>query len=191
MESPEPNILAACASGEISPDQAFDRLYVLYEASVFAWLAARVGAAAAADLSQDTWAVFHRRWRIWNFLPEMSTAEARPVLSFLYRSCHLIVSAHRRLQARVILHSLTDVEEPAGPHEIDLRHHALEFQRCLETARQCCPEEEFDVLLAKLAEVPAREIARSLGVSEAIVDHRFRNAIARVRRALGTDQDGL
>ena len=40
------------------------------------------------------------------------------------------------------------------------------------------------MLLAKLAGVPAREIARALGVSESVVDHRFRGALARLRARL-------
>ena len=40
------------------------------------------------------------------------------------------------------------------------------------------------MLLTKLAGVPAREIARTLGLSEAIVDHRFRDALARLKTRL-------
>jgi DNA-directed RNA polymerase specialized sigma24 family protein len=40
------------------------------------------------------------------------------------------------------------------------------------------------VLLAKLAGVPAREIARALSVTESTVDHKFRNAIARLQKRL-------
>jgi DNA-directed RNA polymerase specialized sigma24 family protein len=50
--------------------------------------------------------------------------------------------------------------------------------------RRICPLEEQEVLAAKLAGVPAREIARTLAITEAAVDHRFRGAIARLKRRL-------
>ena len=52
------------------------------------------------------------------------------------------------------------------------------------------PPDELDVLLPKLAGVPAREIAQTLGITEPVVDHRFRNALARIRKGLGTAQRG-
>lgn len=51
-------------------------------------------------------------------------------------------------------------------------------------ARPVLRPEDLDVLLAKLAGVPAREIAGTLGVTESVVDHRFRNALTRVRTRL-------
>ena len=52
----------------------------------------------------------------------------------------------------------------------------------LDLARELCAPEEMEVLLAKLAGVPGREIARTLDVTEAVVDHRFRNAVGRLQK---------
>ena len=46
------------------------------------------------------------------------------------------------------------------------------------------------MLTAKLAGISAREIARTLQMTEAAVDHRFRNAIARIRERLMPAEGG-
>jgi DNA-directed RNA polymerase specialized sigma24 family protein len=40
------------------------------------------------------------------------------------------------------------------------------------------------VLLAKLAGMSAREVAGTLSITEAVVDHRYRDALARLRSKL-------
>lgn len=62
-----------------------------------AWLALRADS-AADDLFQDVWTVFYRRCREWQHRAPMGD-ESRPVLSFLFRTCHLTLRAHRRLRA--------------------------------------------------------------------------------------------
>jgi DNA-directed RNA polymerase specialized sigma24 family protein len=43
-----------------------------------------------------------------------------------------------------------------------------------------------DILMAKMAGLPAREIAVVLSVTESVVDHRFRNSITRLQKRLKT-----
>jgi RNA polymerase sigma factor (sigma-70 family) len=170
----------------VSADAAFDRLYALYAGSVMAWLRLRTNAGAADDLFQDVWRVFLGRWRDWQHRPEMDAPEARPVLSFLYRTCHFVLKRHRRME--LVMEPLDQAPNPPLQPEVMAR--TVDFGRCLALARELCPPEELDVLLAKLAGVPAREIARTLGVTEAVVDHRYRDAMVRLRRRLRLERDG-
>jgi RNA polymerase sigma factor (sigma-70 family) len=181
--SPEPSILRARARGEVSADAAFEQLYALYAPVVLGWLMMRVRAAEADDLFQDVWIVFYNRWRRWQCLPEMEAPEARPVLSFLFRTCHYVLQGHRRRAARVH-ESLESADISDGAMGARRMHQQVEFGRWLELARKLCPPQELDVLLAKLAGVPAREIAWTLNITEPVVDHRFRDAIARLRKQL-------
>jgi RNA polymerase sigma factor (sigma-70 family) len=179
--SPEHEVLRARTRGEVSADAAFERLHALYAPSVRAWLLLRVRGTEAEDLVQDVWTIFYHRWRRWEQRPGMDEPEARPVLSFLYRTCHFALKGHRR-KARLEDAMETDVADgQAGAERLLLR---VEAGRCLELARRVLRPEELDVLLAKLAGVPAREIAETLGVTESVVDHRFRNALGRVRTRL-------
>ncbi len=179
--SPEHEVLRARTRGEVSADAAFERLHALYAPSVRAWLLLRVRGTEAEDLVQDVWTIFHHRWRRWEQRPGMDEPEARPVLSFLYRTCHFALKGHRR-KARLEDAMETDVADgQAGAERLLL---GVEAGRCLELARRVLRPEELDVLLAKLAGVPAREIAETLGVTESVVDHRFRNALGRVRTRL-------
>ncbi len=181
VASPEQPILRARARGIVSADAAFEQLYALYAPSVLGWLLMRTEPADAEDLLQDVWMIFHRRWQGWQFTPEMEAPEARPVLSFLFRTSHFVLQGHRRRQ-QFRRHDPLDTEAPdgmAGAHRV-LKQ--IEYGQCLALARKHCPPEELDVLLAKLAGVPAREIAATLGITEPVVDHRFRNAVARIQK---------
>ena len=179
--SPEPAILRARARGEVSADRSFERLYALYAPAVRAFVALRVRGPEAEDLVQDVWTIFYQRWRRWEHRPEMEAVDAKPVLSFLYRTCQFAVIGHRR-RARPAA-ELDETAAPRGGPDDLLRE--TEAGRCLELARRLLPDAELDVLLAKLAGVPAREIARTLGVTESVVDHRFRGGLARLRARLG------
>lgn len=179
--SPEHEVLRARTRGEVSADAAFERLHALYAPSVRAWLLLRVRGTEAEDLVQDVWTIFYHRWRRWEQRPGMDEPEARPVLSFLYRTCHFVLKGHRR-KARLEDAMGTDVADgQAGAEQLLL---GVEAGRCLDLARRVLPPDDLDVLMAKLAGVPAREIAGALGVTESVVDHRFRNALARVRARL-------
>ena len=61
----------------------------------------------------------------------------------------------------------------------------LEATRALVIAKSVCAENEVDVLLAKLSGMSAREIAATLSVTESDVDHRYRNALSKLRKKLG------
>jgi RNA polymerase sigma factor (sigma-70 family) len=180
--SPEHEVLRARTRGEVSADATFERLHALYAPSVRAWLLLRVRGTEAEDLVQDVWTIFYHRWRRWEQRPGMDEPEARPVLSFLYRTCHFVLKGHRR-KARLEGAMDTDLADgQAGAERVLL---GVEADRCLDLARKILRPEELDILLAKLAGVSAREIAGALGVTESVVDHRFRNALARVRTRLG------
>lgn len=174
-------ILLARASGEVSVDVSFEQLYDLYQRPVYAWLSLRLPASDADDLAQDVWTIFYRRWRTWRFPAELAP-EAKPVLSFLYRTCHLTLAAFRRMQKRDRADDLEragEVVAPAGSW-----HRDLDVRQCLCVARDACSPDELEILLGKLTGVSARTIARTLGVTESAVDHGYRRAIAKTRDAL-------
>ena len=187
--TPEAQILWARAEGRLSADASFEQFYAMYAPLVQAWFRVRVGD-AADDLFQDVWTIFFNRWQRWEMLPEMMHPEAKPVLSFLFRTAHFVLIGHRRQGAGRQQASLEEIELPDGQRGPERMQRQLELGRTLALARKLCPPEEMDVLLAKLAGVPAREIARTLQVSEPVVDHRFRNAIARLRRQLQPRKKG-
>ena len=179
--SPEHEVLRARTRGEVSADAGFERLHALYASPVRAWLLLRVRGAEAEDLMQDVWTIFYHRWRRWEQRPGMDEPEARPVLSFLYRTCHFVLKGHRRKARLEGLVEADMADGQAGARRLLL---GVEAGRCLDLARQVLSPDDLDVVLAKLAGVPAREIAGALGVTESVVDHRFRNAVARVRARL-------
>jgi RNA polymerase sigma factor (sigma-70 family) len=177
----EQSILRARARGEVSAEQGFVALHALYAGVVLAWLRVRVPRADAEDLQQDVWMVLYDRWKRWEFRPEMESSEARPILSFLFRTCHFALRGYTRRAAVRAERPLESAGDPSAPDDAQA---SLELGRCLELARSSCPGPELAVLTAKLAGVPARDIARSLGISEAVVDHRFRGAVARLKKKL-------
>ncbi len=180
--SPEPAILRARVEGSLSAEAAFEQLYALYASPVMGWLRLRAKRADADDLFQDVWRIFYGRWRAWQHTAEMNAAGARPVLSFLYRTCHFVLQGHRRMVRPA--EPLDTADMPDGVRGPEKMSREIELGRCLALARQICPAPELEVLMAKLAGVPAREIAQTLGISEPAVDHRFRDAIVRLRRRL-------
>jgi DNA-directed RNA polymerase specialized sigma24 family protein len=154
-------VLRAWARGELSSDQAFARLYEAYAPLVRTWLAVRARD-AADDLFQDVWTIFYRRCREWQ--GDQGEAQRSKING----------PGDRPLDA---------VEDPL----VDGQSRALEavqLGECLTAALAHCSDDETAVLTAKLAGVPAREIARTLQLPEAAVDHRFRRAVARIREAL-------
>ena len=188
--SPEPAILRARVEGSLSANAAFEQLYALYASPVMAWLRLRVEGSDADDLFQDVWRIFYGRWGGWQHSAEMDAPGARPVLSFLYRTCHFVLQGHRRMARPA--EPLDAADPPDGVRgpvygersEPEQMSREIELGPCLALARKICPAEELEVLMAKLAGVPAREIAQTFGISEPAVDHRFRDAVARLRRRL-------
>jgi len=174
-------ILQARASGEVSADVSFEQLYDLYQRPVYAWLSLRLPASDADDLAQDVWTIFYRRWQAWRFPAEL-VPEAKPVLSFLYRTCHLTLAAFRRMQERDRAGDLEQADGLAAP--IGRWQRDLEVRQCLSAARGACSRDELEILLGKLTGVSARIIARTLGVTESAVDHGYRRAIAKTRAVL-------
>lgn len=181
----ENRVLRARARGELSADEAFAAIYEEYARTVAAWLALRTEAVAVDDLAQDVWLVFYARFRRWEFGTETESEQARPVLSFLFRTCQFVARSYRRLASSRAGAPL----DAAGERAIDeggadgmLRR--IEASRALSLARRLCPEEELEVLIAKLSGMTAREIARSLSITEAVVDHRYRNALSRLRKRM-------
>jgi RNA polymerase sigma factor (sigma-70 family) len=184
---PEAPLLASCARGDLSPDAAFDELYAAYAPTVRAWLALRRSAAEVDDLAQDVWTVFYRRWLEWEFRPEMEAAEARPVLSFLFRTSHLVLKGHQRQRQQGPTASVEEHDVPDGGRTARDTIRAIDATTLLDLARRQCSAEELDVLLARLAGLSLRETAQALSISEAMVDHRYRAAVARLRARLNPE----
>lgn len=178
----ETELLRARARGETSADASFEQLFREYRGTVTSWLALRVDRAFVDDLAQDVWLVFYARWQRWEFGIEEESSEARPVLSFLFRTCHFVASGHRRLAANRLTEPSEELDRmasTAGASEL-LRN--LDAGRLLERAQRECSSEELDVLHAKLAGLTARDIAGALGITPSVVDHRYRNALGRLRK---------
>lgn len=189
MKGPDParseqQILRARARGEVSAEVSFEQLYTLYGKPVLAWIAMRAGPGHVDDLFQDVWMIFFRRWQGWQFLPEMEAEGAKPVLSFLFRTCHLMLQGHRRKQQAKPQQDVEAVDVPDASGGAAQMIEQIELGRCLKLAREICPHEELDVLLAKLSGVPTREIAQAMKMSEPVVDHKFRDAVARLKERL-------
>lgn len=182
--SVENRVLRARARGEISADAAFETLFQEYRRIVASWLALRVEQAAVDDLAQDVWLIFYNRFRRWEFGAEMESTEARPVLSFLFRTCQFVARGHQRLARSRKNEPLADSDVKASADGPETLLRDLEAAKALSLARRICPEEELDVLLAKLAGMSAREVARTLSITEAVVDHRYRDALSRLRAKL-------
>jgi DNA-directed RNA polymerase specialized sigma24 family protein len=181
----ENRVLRARSRGEVSADAAFEALFQEYRRIVASWLAVRVDSASVDDLAQDVWLIFYGRFRRWEFGTEMESAEARPVLSFLFRTCQFVARGHQRLARSRRSDPLEEVEgrvaATIGPETV-LRD--LEAAKALSLARRICSGEELDVLLGKLSGMSAREVATTLSITEAVVDHRYRDALARLRSKL-------
>ena len=185
----ENRVLRARAQGAVSADAAFETFYQEYGRTVSAWLAVRVDSTVVDDLAQDVWLIFYSRFRRWEFGVEMESLEARPVLSFLFRTCQFVARGHKRLASSRVVDPLEAPDEVPveGGRAAMLR--TLEATRALAIARSVCRENEIDVLLAKLSGMSAREIAVTLSISESVVDHRYRNAIAKLRKKLRLGND--
>jgi DNA-directed RNA polymerase specialized sigma24 family protein len=180
----ENRLLRAHSRGEVSADDAFEALYREYGRIVSAWLSVRVDGSAVDDLAQDVWLIFYGRFRRWRFGTEMESSEARPVLSFLFRTCQLVARGHRRLAATRKNQSLEETSAVAVQTSGADPVRDLEGSRSLDLARRVCTEEELDVLLAKLAGMTGKEIASTLSLTQAVVDHRYRGALARLRKEM-------
>src|SRR5262245_38967335 len=178
----EHGIVLARMSGDLSVEASFERLYQIYAPVVIGWLVVRVESPVVEDLFQDVWTVFYQRWQRWQQPPELNTPAARAVLSFLFRTVHLVTKAHHR--AKQVHEPIEGFEAPDQRAAPERLIEALMLGRCLEIARTHCSEEDVQILTGKLAGVPAKEIARTLAVSEPAVDHRYRNALAQVRRQM-------
>jgi RNA polymerase sigma factor (sigma-70 family) len=180
----ENRVLRARARGEMSADAAFETLFREYRRIVASWLAVRVESGSIDDLAQDVWLIFYGRFRRWEFGAEMESTDARPVLSFLFRTCQFVARGHQRLARARRSDPLSEVEEIAVSGDPESLLRGLEATKALSLARRVCPQEELDVLLAKLAGMSAREVAKALSITEAVVDHRYRDALARLRAKL-------
>ena len=184
----EHGIVSARMCGTMSVDASFERLYRMYAPVVIGWLAIRVEPHAVDDLLQDVWTVFYGRWRAWQQPAELDTPEARPVLSFLFRTVHLATKAHRRawrVHEPIENHQLTD--EGTMPQRLV---ETLTLGQCLEFAKTHCSEVDVEILTGKLAGISARDIARTLEISESAVDHRYRNTLGHLRQQLQSAKSG-
>ena len=183
-QAEEQAILTARRSGRLSCEESFRGLYDLYGRSVLSWLRVRVPKDQADDLFQEVWTTFLLRWRDWEFRENLAAPEARPVLSFLFQTAAFVWKGHLRKDRR----SEPLPEGNEGEAEIAVQAHDMEARvelgRCLDLAAKICTAEEIEVLVARLTGLSGAGIAQALGISEPVVDHRYRDAIARLRRRL-------
>lgn len=177
----ENRLLRARAAGEISADDAFEQLFRAYAGTVTAWLSLRADRAYVDDLAQDVWLIFYTRFQRWEVDQQAAESpDARPVLSFLFRTCRYVALGHARLAAVRAGHHREDPDELTSDGATGI-FRELEAGRCLSAARRVCTDEMLDVLFAKLAGMSAREIGAALDVTEAVVDHRYRDALSCIR----------
>jgi len=179
-------VLEAFAEGRLTRDEAFADLYRAYGRTTRAWIATRAPSSEVDDLLQEVWSIFWRRWREWVEPAGVAASDPRPVLSFLFRTCHLTLMAHRRLAAVHAAQSIEEAPEPAVDGQQAV--HNVQLGECLVAAQACCDDIELAILSAKLSGVSGRDTARVLGLSEPTVDHRYRAALARIRARLTTPQ---
>jgi hypothetical protein len=66
----------------------------------------------------------------------------------------------------------------------------LTLASCLDFAKTHCGEEDVAILTGKLAGISAKEIARTLEISESAVDHRYRNTLGYLRQHLQSAESG-
>lgn len=66
----------------------------------------------------------------------------------------------------------------------------LTLGQCLEFAKTHCSEVDVAILTGKLAGISARDIARTLVISESAVDHRYRNTLGYLRQQLQSAKSG-
>src|SRR5258708_33362723 len=179
----EQEILRAREAGDLSVEESFRALFDLHGRAVLGWLLVRVPRDQADDLFQEVWTTFYVRWRVWEFREHLNAPEARPVLSFLFRTAAFLRHGEfRRKRLLVDCGALAILPDAAsGPEALDRQ---VEVRRCLDLAAEICSPEELDALLAKLSALSGEEMAHTLRVTPAIADHRYRNAAARLRRHL-------
>jgi DNA-directed RNA polymerase specialized sigma24 family protein len=180
----EQDVLRARQAGELSVEDSFRALFDLHGRAVMGWLLVRVPRDQADDLFQEIWSTFYLRWRTWEFREYLAAPEARPVLSFLFRTAAFVRNGqYRRKRALEPVEEAAAIPDAAsGPEVLDRR---VQLGRCLELAAEVCSPEELDALLGKLSGLSGDEMARAFGVSAVIADHRYRSAVARLRREIG------
>ncbi len=181
----EQAVLRARQAGELSVEDSFRALFDLHARAVMGWLLVRVPRDHAEDLFQEIWAAFFVRWRTWEFRESVSAPEARPVLSFLFRTAAFVRGGqYRRKRQREMREEEASPAIPDASSTPAALDACVQLGRCLDLAAEVCSPEELDALLAKLAGLSGEEMSVSLGVTAAIADHRYRSAVARLRRHL-------
>src|SRR5262245_13420485 len=141
--------------GALSIARSFEGLYRINALAVIGWRALRVQPHGVDDLLQDVRSVLYGRWRSWQQPANLDTPEARPVLSFLFRTVHLAAKAHRRarrVREQIEEHDLTD-DRTMPERLID----GLTLASCLDFAKTHCGEEDVAILMGKLAGISPKE----------------------------------
>jgi DNA-directed RNA polymerase specialized sigma24 family protein len=182
----EQEVLRARQAGDLSVEESFRVLFDLHGRAVMGWLLVRVPRDQADDLFQEIWSTFYVRWRAWEFREHLAAPEARPVLSFLFRTAAFV--RHGEYRRKRTLESTEGIDEaaaiPDAASDPEVLNRRVQLGRCLDLAAEVCSPEELDALLGKLSGLSGEEMARALGCSAAIADHRYRSAVARLRRCL-------
>jgi DNA-directed RNA polymerase specialized sigma24 family protein len=122
-------------------EDSFRALFDLHGRAVMGWLLVRVPRDQADDLFQEIWSTFYLRWRAWESREHLAAPEARPVLSFLFRTAAFVRNGqYRRKRALEPVEEAAAIPDAAsGPEVLDRR---VQLGRCLELAAEVCSPEE-------------------------------------------------
>ena len=116
--------------------------------------------------------------RMWCRRYSSNTFRARPGATVTANKCKdLLRSAHRR-------RSVPLAEAPAPPGDPD---EVYEVRAALE---KLAPKQRSAVYLHYYEQLPTREIARAMGLSDAAVRSRLQQARKRLKELLGGEEDG-
>src|SRR5580658_581466 len=136
----EQDVLRAREAGGLSVEESFRALFDLHGRAVLGWLLVRVPRDQVDDLFQEIWSTFFLRWRNWEFREHLAAPEARPVLSFLFRTAAFMRNGeYRRKRA------LESVDEAAAIADVssgpEVLNQQVQLGRCLDLAAEVCSPE--------------------------------------------------
>ena len=177
---------AAALARSVTDPAAFEVVFERHYPVLNAYLARRLGSAAADDVASETFLVAFRRRRDY----DTRHPDARPWLFGI--AINLARSHLRAERRRLTLHANSD---PGGP---DLRLSAVDRQLSTDERRRLLSaiaglrRGERDALtLFALADLTYDEIARALNISAGTVASRLSRARQTLRAELGADSTSL
>lgn len=128
------------------------------------------------DLVQDIWIA------VWQALPRMQ--DVTTLKSYIARITHNLCVTHVRRALVRQTQPLSDTLPDLTPAPDEATAHAIRFNRLLEAVRTL-PENLKAVMSLYLEEMPVKEIAITLGISESNASVRVHRAKSAIRLSLG------